>query len=371
MTRGGRRPTAVVIGGGVMGCAIAAELARSGWTMTVLERAAPGAEASSAAAGMLGAQTETRAPGPALDLALASRSLWPEFVRGLQSRTGVMVGYVTHGSLELCWTEAALQRADSRAAWMQTTGLRADLLTAEAARLLEPGLGPGLLGALHLPDDHQVEPPQLARAVVADAAFAGARFVSGESITDVAWWDGGASVTTSARVHEADHLVVAAGAWTDTLPRLAGLRRASATIQPIHGQLVELDMRRAVFRHNLIQQGGYLVPRPDGRVVVGATTEDKGFGKEVTALGLHFLLGAAMAAVPSLRDAEVVRHWSGLRPFAADGLPVIGRAAAAPSVSFASGHYRNGILLLPVTVRLVVDQLLGRAPLLPIEPYSP
>lgn len=362
--------SALVIGGGVMGCAVAAALGREGWQVTVLERAVPGAEASSAAAGMLGAQTESEAEGPLLQLALASRALWPAFAAELQARTGIPIGYVQHGTLELARDAAAVGHLEARAVWMKQAGLRATLLDADGARQLEPALGPAVVAALHLPDDHQVEPPLLVRALAADAALAGAQFVSGEAVQNVQWHAAGVQVQTSHALRSADVLVVAAGAWTDTIPGLQALPRRRATIRPVHGQLVQLDAQRAVFRHNLVQAGGYLVPRPDGRVIAGATTEDTGFAKRVTAGGLHALLGMAMTAVPVLRDAPVVQHWSGLRPHSSDALPLLGRATAAPQVVFASGHYRNGILLTPITARLVVDQLLGRPSLLPIAPYA-
>lgn len=363
--------SALVIGGGVMGCAVAAELCRAGWHVTILERAIPGAEASSAAAGMLGAQTECDGPGVLLDLALASRALWPAFAAGLQQRTGIALGYVQHGTLELAKSAADLAHLQARERWMRDAGLVANVLDAAQARMLEPALGPAVLAALHLPDDHQVEPPLLARALAADAALAGSHFVSGEAVQAVEWGERAVQVVTSHGTRTADVLVVAAGAWTDTIPGLSGLRTRRAAIRPVHGQLVQLDGGRARFRHNLVQRGGYLVPRPDGRVVAGATTEDTGFAKRVTAGGLHGLLGMALSLVPVLADAPVVQHWSGLRPHSDDGLPLLGRAQAAPNVVFASGHYRNGILLTPVTARLVVDQLVGRPSLLSLAPFAP
>lgn len=377
----GKRPSAhglrvVVLGGGVMGCAVAAELARGGCSVTVLERAVPGAEASSAAAGMLGAQTESDGPGPMLTLALASRSLWPQFAADLQQRTGIGLGHVQHGTLELALDTTGLTHLTTRHRWMSEYGLTCALLDADQARGVEPALGPAVLGALLLPDDHQIEPPLLARALAQDARLAGAQLVTGQTVTAIDCTGPRVLVEADGGQWQADYLVVAAGAWSDLIPGIAGLPRRRSAISPVHGQLLQLDPRRMMFRHNLVQHGvdrpgGYLVPRPDGRVIVGATTEHTGYAKQVTAAGVAHLLHLAMTAVPALSAAPMVQTWSGLRPHSADGLPLLGPLADLPNVVFATGHYRNGILLTPVTARLVADAILSRPPLLALAPFAP
>jgi glycine oxidase len=369
-------PRVVVLGGGVMGCAVAAELARGGCAVTVLERAVPGAEASSAAAGMLGAQTESDGPGPMLTLALASRSLWPQFAADLQQRTGIGVGHVQHGTLELALDTAGLAQIAGRHRWMRECGLAATLLNADHARRVEPALGPAVLGALLLPDDHQIEPPLLARALAQDARLAGAEVVTGQTVTAIQYAGPGVLVEADSGQWQADYLVVAAGAWSDLIPGIAGLPRRRSAISPVHGQLLQLDPRRSLFRHNLVQHssdrpGGYLVPRPDGRVIVGATTEHTGYAKQVTAAGVAHLLQLALTAVPNLHSASMVQTWSGLRPHSADGLPLLGPLAALPHVVFATGHYRNGILLTPVTARVVADSILSRKTWMDLAPFAP
>lgn len=368
-------PRVVIIGAGVMGCGVARELARAGCTVTLLEKAVPGAEASSAAAGILGAQTECEGPGAFLDLCLHSRALWPGFAADLQRETDVAIGYQRHGLLEAFTDERGLADAQTRLDWMHAAGLRADLLDREAALRAEPALGPQVLGALHLPDDHAVEPAQLARAVAVAAARAGATFRSGQEVQGlVVQGDCVRGVRVAGEDLAADAVVVAAGAWTDLLPGLAALR---SPIRPVHGQLALLDARPPLLRktltlHRFSQGGaGYVVPRPDGRVVVGATSEATGFHKQVTAAGLLHVLGLGVALVPGLERAAVLQHWSGLRPRSDDGLPLLGPHAEMQGLHFATGHYRNGILLAPVTARVVADAVLAREPLLDLTLFLP
>lgn len=359
----------LIIGAGVMGCAVGRELALAGCDVTLLEKAIPGAEASSAAAGILGAQSETDGPGVFLDLCLRSRALWPQFARDLQQESDVAIGYLNRGLLEVFTEDAGAERAETRARWMHDAGLRASLLTRAEALALEPALGPAVRGALHVPDDGSVEPPCLARALAVAAARAGVKFRENAQVQRVVIEDGAVrGVLLADALLRADAVVVAAGAWTDLLPGLAARRTA---IEPVHGQLIMLDTRRPILQRTLATHGGYIVPRADGRVVVGATTETTGFRKQVTAGGLQRVLGVALDLVPALAEAAVLQHWSGLRPFAVDGLPLLGAHEWVLGLHFATGHHRNGILLAPVTARVVADAVLGRAPGMDLRPFRP
>ncbi len=354
----------MIIGAGVMGCAVGRVLAEAGCDVTLLEKAVPGAEASSAAAGILGAQTEGSGPGAFLDLCLQSRALWPQFAADLVRASDVPIGYLPRGLLELCTDAAGLALAEQRLAWMRQAGLRAELLDRQELLRLEPALGPAVLAALSLPDDHSVEPPLLARALAVAAARAGAHFRPASEVQGLHVTDGVVQgVQVAGQRLPADAVVVAAGAWTDLLP---GLTSRRTTVRPVHGQLVMLDTRppllhRVLTTHGFSKHGaGYLVPRADGRVVVGATSEDTGYHKQVTAGGLLRVLGLAVGLVPGLAGAPILQHWSGLRPMILDGLPLLGPHPSVRGLHFATGHYRNGILLAPVTARVVADGVLGR-----------
>ncbi len=364
----------VIIGAGVMGCATAWRLAQAGVRVTVLERALPGAEASSAAAGILGAQTENDAPGPLLDLCLASRALWPRFADELQAASGIAVNLLQHGLLEVCTSPEEVAVRQQRARWMQAQGLRAQWLDAQTARELEPALGPEILGALLLPDDGQVEPPLLAKALAVAATRAGAQILSGRTVRRVAMTaDRVTGVQTDQEQLDADAVVIAAGAWTDLVPGLVPRR---TPIQPLHGQLLLLHTGERKFRATLAGRHsggrhGYVVPRADGRVVVGATSEAIGYDKRVTAGGMQWLLSLALEFVPALADARVVDHWSGLRPQSQDGLPLLGPHRDVEGLVFASGHHRNGILLTPVTADVTVNAVLGLRQRLDLAAFRP
>lgn len=359
----------IVVGGGVMGCAVAWRLAEAGRDVVVLERAVPGAEASSAAAGILGAQVESRGPGPLLDLSLASRDAWPAFAAALRDRTGVDVGWRECGALEIGLTAREMAGLRERCDWMRAAGLNADLLTGADLHKVELGLSDNIAGALLLADDHQVEPKLLARALAAAAHAAGAHFRRAQYVRQIHVANGRVTgVSTQNERLEADTVVVAAGAWTSLLP---GLAAARAEIVPQHGQLLMLETRPPLLRRVLVYGRIYVVPRADGRVIVGATAEDRGFHKTVTAGGVAELLSAALALVPALSAATFVKTWAGLRPQSLDGLPMLGEHRSVRGLHLAAGHHRNGILLAPISAQIVAGAILGEPAPLPVGPFAP
>lgn len=364
----------VVIGAGVMGCGVAWRLAQAGARVLVLERAIPGAEASSAAAGILGAQAENEAPGPLLDLCLASRQRWPDFAAELHALTGIDVHLEQHGLLELGFTPAEIQRQHERAEWMRALGLRAEILDPEQALELQPAVNPQILGALHLPEDGQVEPRLLMQALRLAALRAGVEIRSGQTVKHLEMQQNQvlAILTETERI-PADAVVLAAGAWTDLVP---GLDSRRTTIAPQHGQLLMLKTETRLFAQTLAGRDangrhGYLVPRRDGRVVVGATSEAQGYAKTLTADGRAWLLDMARKLAPALANAEVLDHWSGLRPQSGDGLPLLGEHRAVKGLVLASGHHRNGILLAPVTAEVAARAVLGERQTVEIGAFLP
>src|ERR671919_1871326 len=360
-------PDVIVIGGGIMGCGVALRLAQAGVEVTVLERAIPGAEASTAAAGILAPQMEADGPGPFLDLCLRSRALYPEFAEELREASGVDVQYLPSGVLNVAFTREGLERLESIVGWQRSSGLRAEILSAADARVLEPNLSPAALGAGHFPDDHQVDNRLLMRALSIASTRAGVRFRSGDVRGVEVKGDRVVGVDLDGEKLAAGATVIAAGAWS-SLIHGAGLD--PLRIRPVRGQMIELQLRVPPLARILFsERKGYVVPRGDGRVIAGSTTEFTGFEKQVTAGGLARILQVAVELCPLLQDAQVLSFWDGLRPYTEDHLPLLG-PGPLEGLYLATGHFRNGILLAPISARVVADAVLGRTPMVDLTPFS-
>jgi glycine oxidase len=358
----------VIVGGGVMGCAVAWRLARRGvGRIVVLERAIPGAEASSAAAGILGAQAESAEASPLLDLMLRSRAAWPGFAAELRETSGVDVGYWACGAISVAFSSEEAERLARSAAWQAERGLSAERLDASALTELEPAISPRALAGLLLPDDAQVEPRALSKALALAAAKAGVTFRTGYVRRVVAEGGRARGVELDSELVSAGAVVLAAGSWSALVEGAALPPRA---VRPVRGQMVELETRPAPLRHVVFSGHGYVVPRRDGRVLAGSTMEQVGFEKQVTAGGLAQILGLAMDLVPSLAEAPVSAYWSNFRPWTEDGLPLLGPSPLA-GLFLATGHFRNGILLVPATADAVAACVAeGKAPP-SLAPFSP
>ncbi len=370
MTTGGAPPPradVVVVGGGAIGCAVARRAALGGLRVVVLERGRPGAEASHAAAGMLSPQAEAPGPGPFLDLLLRARRGFPAVAATLREETGIDVGYRDEGTLWLAFTDADEAELEERLAWQSAAGLDVEALTGDDARRLEPAVSPAATRALRFPGDHQVENRALSLALWSAAARAGAEFRTGCEAARLLRDGGrvtGVELLGGERV-EAGAVVIAAGSWSG---RLEGLPRPLPVV-PVHGQLLALETVPGVFRHVVDSARCYLVPRADGRLIVGATVERVGFRKAVTPAGARGLLDAALEVAPSLADFPIVDLWAGLRPGTPDGLPVLGADPEVAGLFHATGHFRNGILLAPLTGEIVGGLLLGEAAGVDLAPY--
>ncbi len=335
-----------------MGCASALALAERGVSVTVLERAIPGAEASTAAAGILGAQSESHEPGPLVDLLISSRALYPEWVKKLTNDGALSVGYVRSGVLRLALTEHEAADLERTATWQEAANLRVVRLDRAGASKLEPASNGEIASALFFPDDAQVDPPLLLRALVAALAREGVQTRSGAMVKKIAISGGRATgVLLEDGELSADAVVLAAGSWSALVP---GASLRASLVKPIRGQVVQLEERPPQLRTIVMAGATYVVPRGDGRVVCGSTMEAVGFQKEVTAAGVAAILEGAITAVPSLGAAAFVTAWSNFRPFAGDAMPLVG-TTEVPGLFLATGHHRNGILLAPWTAREVAN----------------
>jgi glycine oxidase len=357
-----------IIGGGIMGSAIALRLAQRGVGVTVIERGIPGAEASSAAAGILGPQMEAEGPGPLFDLGLMSRALYPSLADELRVATGIDVGHTRSGVLAVAIDDEGEAELAARFAWQVAHGLRVLRLDGPAARELEPALSADVRAALAFPDDGQVNARELARAFSQAAAMAGARFLTGRYVRRVVIEDGVATgVELDGERLPAGAVVVAAGSWSGLVD---GAGVPADVVRPARGQLVSIETRPPLFRHVVsMHKRGYLVPRRDGTVLAGSTLEMVGFRKQVTVGGLAAILTMARTLIPALADAEVTGSWSNFRPFTEDHLPVLG-ATNVRGLVLATGHYRNGILLAPITAEAIAELVATGRSAIDLAPFS-
>lgn len=356
----------VVVGAGLQGCGVAMRLAQAGRSVLVLERSVPGAEASSAAGGILSPGVEAE-PGPFHDLCTSSLDRFPAFAAEVERLSGMWVGYRAAGTLEVALDDRVAQVLAGRAVQLERAGVAVEPLDGEAARRLEPALAPQARGALYFPGEASVDPRLLGRALHLAAARAGARFVGG-TVRGI--------VESGGRVSGVDHesgriaapaVVLAAGAWS---MQVAGNALPPGAVRPVRGQIAVLDTRPPLLTRVIFSDKGYVVPRPDGRILCGATMEEAGFERSVTAGGLLHALSLAVEIAPALAAAPVVESWSNFRPATPDGLPILGRGAVE-GLFYAAGHYRNGVLLAPITADTVADAVLGRASPVDLSPFGP
>jgi glycine oxidase len=360
------RHDVIVIGAGVQGCAVALRLAQAGKDVVVLERSIPGAEASSAAGGILSPGVEALEPGPFYDLCRASLARYGALARELERATELNVGYREGGTLEVALDDQHAQLLAARAERLQRHGMPVEILDDVAARRLEPGLSPQTRGALFFPDEASVDPRLLARALYLAAHAAGARFRTGQVRRIVQEAGRVRGVEHEAGGLEAGAVVLAAGAWS-ALVEGSGLPHGA--VRPVRGQIALLDTRPRLLSRVVFSARGYVVPRADGRVLCGSTMEEVGFEKAVTAGGLHSVLEIAIDIAPQLARAPLLETWSNFRPASPDGWPVMG-AAPVPGLWYATGHTRNGILLTPITADAVSAAILGSASPVDLAPFS-
>jgi len=355
----------IVIGAGVVGLAAARALAGEGARALVVERRGPGAEASSAAAGILAAQAE--AAPPLLKLGLLAREHHRRLASLLEAETGIALDYAPRGLLELAFDDDGERRLLERAEWQRGQGLAVDVLGADEVREAEPNVSRAVRRALFFRDDHSVDNVRLTKALAASAVSRGAALLSGRPVTSLVVEKGRvAGVRAGNEVYRAPVVINAMGAWAGLL----GGDPVPPPVEPVRGQMIAFDLSPPLVRHVVYWGHGYLVPRADGRVLAGSTTEQAGFDKSVTAAGLRAILDIALQIAPILADVRVVDVWAGLRPGTPDGLPVLG-PGTLPGLYQAGGLYRNGILLGPLVGELVADLARGRPLPLDLGPFTP
>ncbi len=360
----------IVIGGGIIGCSLAYRLAQQGVKVTVIEKGQPGEEASKAAAGMLAPQAEAAhgVHDPMAELCFASHALYPEFVAGLEDMSGIRIGYQTTGSI---YVAADFKEAQVLAGLLERqlkAGKPAEEISPQHLQEMEPAVTQHIEAAIYLPNDRHVDNRHLMMALVAAASQCGVEFLNHTPALGLEFkGERAVGVRLPGQIISGDTIINAAGCW-------AGLvdsgNRVQLPVRPIRGQIVCLQQQPQPLRHLIHSSNCYLVPWPDGRILVGSTLENVGYNKEVTAKGMQQFLEAAIKMAPALENAAVREVWAGLRPDTPDNLPILG-ATKIPNFIVATGHFRNGILLAPITAKLISELIVNGQSSLSLKPFSP
>ncbi|MBK3736554.1 glycine oxidase ThiO [Azospirillum brasilense] len=352
-------PSVAVVGAGVIGLSIAWRLAAAGCRVEVFDRGAAGRGASHAAGGMLAACVETE-PGEEslLPLTRASQDLWPAFAAELEAASGMAVDLRDEGTMVIALNADDAAKVRFLHDFQTKLGLPVEWLSGAEVRRREPYLQPGVAGALFCAGDHQVDNRKVAAALHAAALRAGAVVHEYAEIGRIEVRGGRAvGVQVGDRLFEADRVVLAAGAWSGWIDGLSPAVRPP--VRPVKGQMLclRMDARLPLLRHVVWTPGTYLIPRLDGRLLVGATTEERGFDDRLTAGGQFALLEGAWRALPGIAELPIEEAWAGFRPGTRDDAPILGLSEVEGLV-YATGHHRNGILLTPVTADSVARLVL-------------
>ncbi len=367
-----REPSVAIIGAGVIGLAIAWRLAARGIAVRIFDRGAAGAGASHAAAGMLAACAEAE-PGEEALVALGreSQARWPAFAAELLAASGMDVELRPEGTLLLALTADDQARLTHLLVFQQKLGLPLQWISAADTRRREPHLAGKLAGAVFSPEDTQVDNRKLVAALRVAAQAAGASVSEHQPVRAISSRGGrvdGIILGDGTKV-PADVVVLAAGAWARSIEGVDPKLRPP--VRPIKGQMLALRMNPAapLLSHVVWAPGAYLVPRRDGRLLVGATVEEKGYDTSLTAGGILTLLEAAWRAVPAIEELAIDEMWVGHRPGSRDDAPILG-AGPIDGLIYASGHHRNGILLAPITADAIVRLVLDSAVEAVIRPFG-
>ncbi len=362
-----KRFDVAIAGGGVIGVCIALELAQAGLKVALFDAREPGREASWASAGIISPAPENAGMIPLVPLCRASAALYPEFVRGIEEISGRNVGFRQKGTLEILLGADAPEELSTIIALHHGLGLKAQPLSAEKARELEPSVTERAEAAILRPQEASVDNRELTPAALQAARSKGVEIFPGEAALGI-WREGLQchGLKLKGGKVEAKWTVIAAGSFSAQIEGAAPY----APVIPAKGQMICLRSDSVKMQRVLWSENIYLVPRNDGRILAGATVERVGFDRTVTAGGLKKLLDAAIELAPELASARVDESWAGLRPDTPDHLPVLG-PCDAEGLLFATGHFRSGILLAPVTARLVTEWITTQKVSVDWERFSP
>ena len=358
---------AIIAGGGLIGSAIALELARNDLRVALFDRQDPGREASWASAGILSPAPENPGMISMVPLGKASLAMYPEFIEQVEELSGIQTGYRANGTVEALFSRHAREELNTIVALHRGLGLKAEDISAQQARDLEPDLSEETEAAVLRPDEASVDNRLLASALIEAANRGGVEIHAGKAVEAI-WREGSECRGAVVRGEQisAKHTIVAAGSFS---ARIAGAQEY-APVRPAKGQMVSLRCDSARIQRVLWSERIYVVPRNDGRILCGATVENAGFDKTVTAGGIHANLDAAIELAPILARARVEDSWAGLRPDSPDHLPIIGPTDVG-GLLIATGHFRSGVLLTPITAKLIGEFIAEKTPSVAWEKFSP
>ena len=338
-----------VAGAGVIGGAIAFELARAGLKVALFDRQTPGKEASWASAGILSPAPETAGMIPLVAIGKASMALYPEFVKEIEGVSGQTAGYRPKGTIQALFSRDARAELSTVIALHHGVGLKAEPLSTQEARKLEPALSEDMEAAILRPDEASIDNRALTETMLAAARKSGVEIFPASEVTAI-WNEGNrcAGLVVGSEKIASDWTVIAAGCFSASI---AGVKKY-APVRPAKGQILALRGDGLKIERVLWSENIYLVPRNDGKIIAGATVEDAGFDKKLTAGGMEKNLKGAIELVPALGNAAIEETWAGLRPDTPDHLPILG-PTDLEGLLIATGHFRSGIILTPITARLI------------------
>ena len=359
----------IVVGAGVVGCAIAYELARRGASVEIVDERPVGMGATQASAGVLAPYIEAREGSPLLDLTVRSLGLFDHFMARVTEDSGVAVPYHRTGTLDVATTDDEMRALRATADVLDRRDVPALWLDAQAVRAEEPQLGDVAIGGLLIGSHGFVAAGELTRALVIAARRHGAQLIEQSHVRRISRLHGDMIVDTDRGLLTGNAVVLAAGSWSADVA-IDGVSR-TVPVRPVRGQLLHLGWTGTPLRRVTWSGRCYLVPWDDGTLLVGATVEEAGFDERTTVAGVSQLLEAVSAIAPQARLAGFRGARAGLRPATIDDLPVIGASVVSPGLMYATGHYRNGVLLAPLTAQLVADAMLDKRIDPMLEPVRP
>jgi len=358
----------VIVGGGIIGLSLAYQLALQKLSVTVLERGQIGQEASTAGAGILSPQAEMEEMSPLTELCLASRSLYGDFVQEMVSKTGIDIEFSQSGLLYVGFSAEEQEELERRYRWQREVDLPVQQLTPAEALEVEKNLSPEIVSALFFPQEAYVDNIKLMEALRMACVQMQVRLVTGcQGISVRADSRSVRGVDSSTGYWTTEKAVVAAGSWSGMV---ATPLTYQIPISPVRGQVIAVKSPMPLLRRAVYSDKGYLVPRSDGRIFLGTTVEWAGYDKSVTVEGVQHILAAGLEIFPGIKSFPLQNYWAGFRPHCEDGNPVLG-ATEIEGLFFATGHFRNGLLLAPITAKLLTDLILKGTSSKLLEFFSP